>query len=794
MLKLEKSPVPFAIAKREEDPTRFLPYARHVNESVIALDNRDLMVTFELEGRAFETADPRDLNDWHTKLNNAWRNLADERLSVWVHLVRSQANEYPDGVFRSGFARDLDAAYRSKMANTRMYLNRFYVTLLMRPSVGGADKIADLLRKLRKASAEGQEVDRDTLNALEDKARDFEMMLGRCNPRRLGLYEHKGIMFSQPMEVLQHVMTGRYKRVPLIRGHLGKALYNFRAIFDAETIEIRDADRSDFGGIFGIREYPSTTVTGQLKDLLSVNFPFAATQSFTFMSKATAGEKFKLKQRQMLSAEDDAVSQADALSDAADDLLSNAFVLGDHHFTLAVYGSSKKDLRDRMSIARKALSEAGMVSARESAALEAAYWSQLTGNFPWRARPAAITSRNFSALSPFHTFPAGQREQNYWGSAIALLKTSAMSPYYFNFHVGDLGHSLILGPSGGGKTVALNFLMAQAEKTGARQIFIDKDRGAEIFIRACGGTYFTLSNGKPTGFAPFKALDNTPADRQFLGGFVRQLVHRDNDPLSVEDERLIDDGIAAVMALPADKRSIAALQPMLGSNGANGIAARLQRWIAGGALGWVFDNEADDMSLDARFFGFDMTDFLDNAEIRTPIMLYMFRRIDALLTGDPMMICIDEFWKALDDPAFSSFAKDGLKTFRKRNAMMMFATQSPADALNSSIARTIIEQVATRVLLPNPKGTESDYVDGLKLTRAEFHLIRNELTPESRQFVVKQNHDSVVVQLDLSGLDDEIAVLSARAETLPLMEEAISVAGDNPQSWLPVFHKLRRSV
>ncbi|RZL84947.1 MAG: transporter, partial [Sphingomonas sp.] len=117
-----QTPIPFKVAKREEDPKRFLPYARHVDSQVVALDNRDLMVTFELDGRAFETADPRDLNDWHTKLNGVWRNLQDPRLSVWVHLVRSEAHDYPGGQFRSRFARELDDAYRGLIGTKRLYL------------------------------------------------------------------------------------------------------------------------------------------------------------------------------------------------------------------------------------------------------------------------------------------------------------------------------------------------------------------------------------------------------------------------------------------------------------------------------------------------------------------------------------------------------------------------------------------------------------------------------------------------------------------------------------------------
>src|SRR3546814_12904728 len=116
-----------------------------------------------------------------------------------------------------------------------------------------------------------------------------------------------------------------------------------------------------------------------------------------------------------------------------------------------------------------ALADAGLVAAREGPALEAAFWAQLPGNFAWRARPAAITSRNFAALAPFHTYPAGRPKGNHWGPAIAMMKTAAQSPYYFNFHVGELGHPPTIGPSGAGKTVVQHFLMAQLEKTGGPQ-------------------------------------------------------------------------------------------------------------------------------------------------------------------------------------------------------------------------------------------------------------------------------------------------------------------------------------
>lgn len=458
------------------------------------------------------------------------------------------------------------------------------------------------------------------------KARDFEKLLDRCSPRRLSIYGFNGLKFSETMEVAEMVMTGRHRRVPIIRGHLGSALYRQRVIFGGETVEVRDADRSAFGGIFGIREYPAFTTPRQFESLLAVDFGFVLTQSFTFLGRAAASERFRLRQKQLENADDRAVSQMLDLVDAADDLMSNRFVLGDHHFTLAVYSDSLKGLRDNLSIARAALADTGMVAAREGAALEAAYWSQLVGNFAWRARPAPITSLNFAAFSPFHTYPAGLAAGNHWGDAIALMKTSARSPYFFSFHKRDIGHTLVVGPTGGGKTVIVNFLMAQAEKTGARQIFIDKDRGAQIFVLASGGTYLTLVNGTPTGFAPLKALENNAEDRAWLSLWVRQLVRAEQRPITVQEERMIDEGVAAVMRLPREDRSLDALRTMLGMADASGIGARLEKWTSRGAMGWVFDNAADEMTLDARFIGFDMTDFLDNAEIRAPLMLYLFHR------------------------------------------------------------------------------------------------------------------------------------------------------------------------
>jgi len=771
-----------------------LPYARHLTDRVLQLDSGALATSFRLEGASFETADLRDLNDAHGKLNGAWRNLADDRLAVWHHLVRRESDAYPEGTFRSDFARDLDRDYRARLGRERMFANELFVTLVLHPGRGGPDRARALLGRIGRPGAVSGPPPADTLRQLEGAARDLEQVLGRYAPSPLGLYEHQDLWFSEPLEMLRLILTGRSGRVPLTCGHLGDAIYDSRLIFGREALEIRDAADQRFAGMFGVKEYPAVTRPGQWDGLLSAGFPLVASQSFAFLAKVDAQTVLGRKQNQMLSARDRAASQIAGLDEALDDLMSNRFVMGEHQASVLVYGETPQALAAHMSKTRALLADAGLVAAREDLALEAAFWAQFPGNFKHRARPAAITSRNFAALASFHTHPAGEADGNHWGAAVALLKTSAGSPFAFNFHVGDLGHTFICGPSGSGKTVVQNFLLAQLEKLGAQQVFIDKDRGAELFVRACGGTYLALKTGVPTGFAPFRQLDYTPANRAFLVGLVRKLVSPDGQSLSVPEARAIDAAIDALAPLPPEQRSISALRTLLGQRDAGGIGARLERWRRGQALGWVFDNDTDALALEARFLGFDMTEVLDHPDIRTPVLMYLFHRLAALVDGRRLVVDIDEFWKALADEAFRGLAQDGLKTYRKQNAVMIFGTQSPADVLRSEIAHTILEQCPTKIFLPNPHAAARDYVEGFGLTQREFQLVREDLVPARHQILIKQGLNSVVVELDLGGLDDALAVLSGRTETVDLLDRIRAVHGDDPADWLGPFHQQRRGL
>jgi virB4 protein len=175
--------------------------------------------------------------------------------------------------------------------------------------------------------------------------------------------------------------------------------------------------------------------------------------------------------------------------------------------------------------------------------------------------------------------------------------------------------------------------------------------------------------------------------------------------------------------------------------------------------------------------------------------------MEELIDGRRFIYIMDEFWKILDgEGGLKEFAKNKQKTIRKQNGLGIFATQSPEDALKSDISAALIEQTATMILLPNPNADKADYIDGLKLTDAEFQVIKS-LDERSRCFLVKQGHASAVCQLNLRGFDDELAVISASTDNIDIMDGIIrQVAADNgvelnavrPEQWLQRFYDNRR--
>jgi type IV secretion system protein VirB4 len=161
--------------------------------------------------------------------------------------------------------------------------------------------------------------------------------------------------------------------------------------------------------------------------------------------------------------------------------------------------------------------------------------------------------------------------------------------------------------------------------------------------------------------------------------------------------------------------------------------------------------------------------------------------MEELVDGQRLIYVISEFWKALDHEIFSDFAKQKQKTIRKHNGLGIFDTQSPSDVLRHAIGRTMVEQSVTKIFLANPEAVRSEYVDGFGLSEAEYDIVRSLGAQGGRRFLVKQGHASAICELDLSGLDDFVTVLSATTDNVALLDGIRARHGDDPCQWLPVL-------
>jgi type IV secretion system protein VirB4 len=381
-----------------------------------------------------------------------------------------------------------------------------------------------------------------------------------------------------------------------------------------------------------------------------------------------------------------------------------------------------------------------------------------------------------------------------------MFVSSAGSPYYFSLHASDpsdpdggsrkdTGHTLICGPTGSGKTVFVGFLITLLSRQGATQVVFDKDRGLEILVRALGGEYLPLKNGMPTGFNPLQ-LPVNPGNVEFLKAWLRLLCGAQAGP--VKEAADLDQALKGTLALQPEARRLSRLIEFLDPTDPEGLHARLARWCTTcrGDYAWAFDNVVDSVigRLDGKpIIGFDVTEFLDHPLTRAPITSYLFHLVRQLLDGRRLVCWMDEFWRLLADPAFETFAKDGPKTWRKLNAVMCLATQSPSDVLDSPISRTLIEQTPTKVFFPNADANFREYTQGFGLTEREFRLIKDRLEPGSRMFLVKQSHHSVVCRLDLKDFTAELSVISGRSSEVKRMQEIIEQLGADPKDWLPRF-------
>jgi len=602
----------------------------------------------------------------------------------------------------------------------------------------------------------------------------------------LGMVETEDGVHSELLEFLARLANAGYSQpigIPL--SEISHHLPISRMYFGNKSIEVHNPNGIKYAGLVAIKEYRPSTHAGVFDGFMQMPFELIISQSFSFVNRMIAISSMQLQQRRLVQSEDVAISQIQEIDQALDSAMSGEFAFGNHHLTVLCVEDSPKSLESALSMSVVELSNYGITGVREKLNMEPAFWAQLPGNSDYMARRSTVNTFNIAAFASFHNYPSGKRKKNHWGNAVTVFNTVSGTPYFFSFHVRDVGHTMIIGPTGSGKTVLLNFLCAQAQKFRCRLFFFDKDRGAEIFIRAIRGRYMIPDAAKNSGFNPMQLVE-TNENKAFLVEFIKTLVSTNGEIITAQDMERINEAVSGNYKLPQNQRRLRNIAPFLGLKGPGSLASRFAMWHSDGSHAKLFDNAEDVIDFTSvRSFGIEMGEILKNKVSIAPVLLYLFHRIQSSLDGSPTMIVLDEAWALIGNAVFAPKIKDWLKVLRKLNTFVVFATQSVEDATKSSISDTLVQQTSTQIFLPNLRATNL-YREVFMLSEREFTLVKT-TDPSSRFFLVKQDNDGVIARIDLGGMNEVIRVLSGRIDTIMIMDEVIKEVGDDPDNWLPIF-------
>jgi type IV secretion system protein VirB4 len=439
------------------------------------------------------------------------------------------------------------------------------------------------------------------------------------------------------------------------------------------------------------------------------------------------------------------------LGDALTELEVAGHFFGECSLTLVLLGHDGRELDRAAAEALKMLAAHDGSFHLETYNLLNAWTAIVPGNRAHNLRRVALLETNCADLSFLFNLDHGERTAAALGGheALAVFETRHQTPYYYNLHVQDVGHTLVLGATGSGKSFLLNFLTTHAQKYEPLTVIFDLGHSYRKLARVLGGTYLELNLRETPGLTinPF-AVPPTPEHLHFLHAFVRVLLEgADNYQLSDAEDRELYEAVENIYVLNAEQRRLFTLANML----PRPLMHRLGRWIENGRYGRLFDNVEDTLTVHA-FQVFDFEAMREYPALLEPLLFYVLHRVTAEIMnasdrGRLKLCLMDEAWRFIQHPKLRAYVEEGLKTWRKKNAAMVLATQAVDDLSSAALVQTVVESCPTTLFLANPALDRRKYADLFRLNAVQLDQLAT-LTPR-RQVLMKRDGVSKVLTLDV---------------------------------------------
>ena len=694
----------------------YLPWVALVGEGVVLNKDGSFQRTAKFRGPDLDSAVAAELVAVAGRLNNAFRRLGSG-WAIFVEALRSEAAIYPVSTFPDAASALVDAERKAEFEEEGShFVSGYFLTLLWLPPAEDAARSESWLYEGRETSGVNPW---EQVRGFIDRTDRVLALLDGFMPDCHWLDDAATLTYLHST-----ISTNRHRvRVPEVPVYLDALLPDQPL---AGGLEPRLGDHHL--RVLTITGFPGATTPGLLDELNRLAFPYRWSTRAILMDKLDATKLLTRIRRQwfakrksiaailkeVMTNEQSALVDTDAANKAADadmalqelgaDVAGMAYVTA----TITVWDEDVRRADEKLRLVEKIVQSRDFNVMVETVNAVDAWLGSLPGHAYANVRQPPISTLNLAHMIPLSAVWAGPEQDEHFGDAPLLYaRTEGSTPFRFSLHVGDVGHTLVVGPTGAGKSVLLALMALQFRRYPRSQVFaFDFGGSIRAASLAMGGDWHDLG-GELTDAAensvslqPLACIHET-SERAWAADWIVAILTRENIQITPDVKEHIWAALTSLASAPVGERTMTGLAVLLQSND---LKQALRAYCVGGPYGRLLDAEAEQLgSADVQAFEIEG---LVGTGAAPAVLSYLFHRIGDRLDGRPTLLIIDEGWLALDDDAFAEQLREWLKTLRKKNASVIFATQSLSDIDGSAIAPAIIESCPTRLLLPNERAIE----------------------------------------------------------------------------------------